>query len=91
MQAARQVTRAVQRRSSPRQTHSLQRHFGSTLPLDGRVILVTGGAKGIGEGCAVQCAQAGARVVVADLDSQAGGLLAEEVAGSFVQMDAAAA
>lgn len=36
--------------------------------LDGRTAVITGGASGIGEACAVTLAAAGARVVVADLD-----------------------
>jgi rhamnulose-1-phosphate aldolase/alcohol dehydrogenase len=38
------------------------------LPLDGQVVLVTGGAGAIGVGVAEACAQAGAHVVLADLD-----------------------
>lgn len=39
--------------------------------LDGQRIVVTGGARGLGEAMAVALAQAGARVVVADLDASA--------------------
>ena len=40
--------------------------------LDGKVAIVTGGAKGIGQGCAKILAQEGARVAVADLDEKCG-------------------
>jgi len=38
------------------------------LRLDGRVALITGGAQGIGLACAQALGEAGARVVIADLD-----------------------
>lgn len=38
------------------------------MPLDGKVILITGGASGIGRAAAFCCAQGGARVAVADCD-----------------------
>ncbi|MEZ5100835.1 MAG: SDR family NAD(P)-dependent oxidoreductase [Thermoleophilia bacterium] len=41
------------------------------IRLDGRAALVTGGAKGIGLGIAVRLAEAGAAVLVADLDEAA--------------------
>jgi NAD(P)-dependent dehydrogenase (short-subunit alcohol dehydrogenase family) len=40
--------------------------------LDGKVAIITGAAKGIGEGCARVLASEGARVVVADVDETAG-------------------
>jgi 3-oxoacyl-[acyl-carrier protein] reductase len=39
--------------------------------LDGRIVLVTGGAMGIGLGAATECVTAGARVVIADRDGPA--------------------
>ncbi len=40
--------------------------------LEGKVIVVTGGAKGIGRGCAQVMAGKGATIVIADNDEQAG-------------------
>jgi NAD(P)-dependent dehydrogenase (short-subunit alcohol dehydrogenase family) len=42
------------------------------MKLKGKVAIVTGAASGIGRGCAIAFAQAGAKVVVADLDAQRG-------------------
>lgn len=44
-----------------------------------RVAIVTGGAMGIGQACAVKLAQAGARVAIADFDSEAGEKTAAEI------------
>jgi NAD(P)-dependent dehydrogenase (short-subunit alcohol dehydrogenase family) len=53
--------------------------FGETLfRLDGRVAVVTGGASGLGEAMAHGLAQAGATVVIADVDARA----LSDVAGS---------
>jgi NAD(P)-dependent dehydrogenase (short-subunit alcohol dehydrogenase family) len=50
--------------------------------LDGRVAVVTGGAKGIGAGMALRFAEAGADVVLADLDLEAAKKSASEIAAS---------
>ena len=47
--------------------------------LDGKVALVTGAAGGIGSATAVAFADAGARVLLTDLDAEAGGALAETI------------
>lgn len=57
------------------------------MSMDGRVAIVTGGAGGIGAATARALAEAGARVVVADLDGAAGGELAGEIGGLFVRAD----
>ena len=40
----------------------------TAFSLDGRVAVVTGAASGIGRGCALILAQAGAQIVLADID-----------------------
>jgi meso-butanediol dehydrogenase/(S,S)-butanediol dehydrogenase/diacetyl reductase len=47
-----------------------------------RVILVTGGASGIGAAIARGCAAEGARVVVADLNLEAGSAVVDEITGA---------
>jgi NAD(P)-dependent dehydrogenase (short-subunit alcohol dehydrogenase family) len=53
--------------------------------LDGRVALVTGGARGIGAATAQALAAAGAKVVVSDIGN--GGNVAESIGGAFVKHD----
>ncbi|MDO9075517.1 MAG: SDR family NAD(P)-dependent oxidoreductase [Rubrivivax sp.] len=53
--------------------HNTGVHFG----LQGRVIVITGGAQGIGEACARRLVQDGASVVLWDLADEAGQQLAE--------------
>ena len=55
--------------------------------LDGRTILVTGGASGIGQATARAAHAAGAAVIVTDIDEEAGSEVANEVAGRFLHQD----
>ena len=55
--------------------------------LNGRVAVVTGGASGIGLASVRRLASEGARVVVADLNADAGKRTADEVSGLFVATD----
>jgi len=57
------------------------------MDIEGTSALVTGGASGIGAACARRLAGLGARVVVADLNADAGGAVAEEVGGEFARVD----
>ncbi len=63
--------------------------FQSTFGLGDRVIVVTGGASGIGFGCAAFLAAAGARVAIWDLDETKGRVAAGEIgeAAFFVKCD----
>lgn len=59
------------------------------MDLDGVTAVVTGGAEGIGGGIAQRLAADGMRVVIADLDENAGRATAARIGGSFVRTDAA--
>ncbi|GAB3644499.1 SDR family NAD(P)-dependent oxidoreductase [Glycomyces tarimensis] len=60
---------------------------------EGKVAVVTGGAKGIGEACTARLASEGAAVYVADIDEEAGRRIAEETEGDvyFHRCDASSA
>jgi len=58
-----------------------------TIDLTGRSALVTGGASGIGLACVQRLAQAGARVMVLDLNGKAAARVADSVGGTSVQAD----
>ena len=55
--------------------------------INGAVALITGGAHGIGAAVARRLAGLGARVVVADVDTDAGSVLAKDIDGRFVRCD----
>ncbi|MFE4723370.1 SDR family NAD(P)-dependent oxidoreductase, partial [Streptomyces sp. NPDC056728] len=55
--------------------------------LTGRTAVITGAGSGIGLATARRLASEGANVVCADIDESAGKKAAEEVGGTFVQVD----
>ncbi|HVU75138.1 MAG TPA: SDR family oxidoreductase [Mycobacteriales bacterium] len=55
--------------------------------IDGAVVLITGGASGIGLATAHRLAELGAKVVVADRDVEGGEAVAKAVDGTFVRCD----
>lgn len=55
--------------------------------LDGKVVLVTGGARGMGAADAALCAAEGARVVVADVLDDEGAALAASIGGVYRHLD----
>ena len=58
-----------------------------TDELRGRVALVTGGAGGLGSATCRALAEAGAEIVVADVDEHGGAALAHDLGGHFVKAD----
>lgn len=54
---------------------------------DGKVALITGGAKGIGAAVARRLAEEGVRLVLADVDADHGTALAKDLDGVFVRCD----
>ena len=57
------------------------------MEISGSVAIVTGAASGIGAGVARRLAEAGATVVVADVQDEKGQALAEELGGAFAHVD----
>ena len=58
-------------------------HFGH----QGRVVIVTGGAQGIGEACVRRFAREGARLVIADVANAPGSALARELGAAYMHCD----
>ena len=52
-----------------------------------QIALVTGGANGIGKGIAAALAQAGAKVIIGDIDDTRGKETARELNGDFIELD----
>lgn len=57
------------------------------MDIKGKVFIVTGGASGLGAGTARMLTREGGRVVIADLQEDAGRALAQELGGQFVKAD----
>lgn len=55
--------------------------------LTNQIALVTGGANGIGKGIAAALAQAGAKVIIGDIDDTRGKETARELNGDFIELD----
>ncbi len=57
------------------------------MEISGKVFIVTGGASGLGEGTARMLAQAGGKVVIADMQVEKGEAVAQEIGGTFIKCD----
>ena len=57
------------------------------MDISGKVVIVTGGASGLGEGTARRLAGLGAKVVIADMQAERGEAVAKEIGGVFVRCD----
>ncbi len=55
--------------------------------VEGKIALITGAAKGLGEADARALAAEGARVILTDVDAEAGTKVADEIGGIFKQQD----
>ncbi|MEP7239274.1 MAG: SDR family oxidoreductase [Devosia sp.] len=55
--------------------------------LDGKVALIVGAARGIGKGIAQRFAEEGARLILADIEAEAGAATARELDAAFVRTD----
>ncbi|MEI6621618.1 MAG: SDR family NAD(P)-dependent oxidoreductase [Actinomycetes bacterium] len=62
-------------------------HMAPTNSMAGKVALVTGGAQGLGAGVARRLSGLGAKVVIADVNGDAGAALAADLGATFVHCD----
>src|SRR3954471_13983758 len=58
-----------------------------SMQIKNSVFLITGGASGLGAATARMAAEGGAKVLIADLQAEAGEKLAKELGGRFVKTD----
>ncbi|MBN8866411.1 MAG: SDR family NAD(P)-dependent oxidoreductase [Solirubrobacterales bacterium] len=59
----------------------------SGMSFEERVVLITGGANGLGRATGARLAAAGAKVVLADIEAEAGRQAAAEIGAEFVECD----
>ncbi|MDP2418632.1 MAG: SDR family NAD(P)-dependent oxidoreductase, partial [Hydrogenophaga sp.] len=57
------------------------------MNIAGKVFIVTGGASGLGEGTARMLAANGGTVVIADMQTEKGEAVAQDIGGAFVKCD----
>src|ERR1043165_1042721 len=57
------------------------------MDINGKVFIVTGGASGLGEGTARMLAEAGGKVVIADMQDEKGQAVAKEIGGACGRCD----
>ena len=57
------------------------------MEIKDKVFIVTGGASGLGEGTARMLSEHGGKVIVADLQTDRGAMVAKEIGGRFVKCD----
>ena len=85
---ARERQRAARRWGLGAQPPASTAFWGSSVnDLAGKVALVTGGASGIGAATAQRLADEGCRVVIADVQADAGAKHAADIGGRFIALD----
>src|SRR6185503_15105069 len=60
---------------------------GAFMQIKNSVFLVTGGASGLGAASARMAAENGAKVLIADMQAEAGEKMAKELNGRFIKTD----